>query len=73
LKLNLVHGNYYKKMSSRKNSNIYDVQLLVYTRVSKPFVKGPHKPDFLRNVIVSGYVAFYQINKFFVNVILLHY
>jgi len=60
-------------MSSRKNSNIYDVQLLVYTRVSKPFVKGPHKPDFLRNVIVSGYVAFYQINKFFVNVILLHY
>jgi len=26
------------------------------------------RPDILRNVIVSGYVAFYQINKFFVNI-----
>jgi len=34
------------------------------------FVWGPHKlsqgPDILRNVIVSGYVTFYQINNFFV-------
>ena len=25
-------------------------------------------PDFLRNVIASGNVAFYEINKFFVNI-----
>jgi len=25
-------------------------------------------PDILRNVIVSGYVTFYQISKFFVNI-----
>jgi len=26
-------------------------------------------PDISRNVIVSAYVAFYQINKFFVNIL----
>jgi len=40
------------------------------------FVRGQHKllgytkvrgPDILRNGIVSGYVTFYQIKKFFVN------
>jgi len=30
-------------------------------------------PDILRNVIVSGYVTFYQISKFFVNILFLHY
>jgi len=30
-------------------------------------------PDFLRNVIVSGYVAFYLTNKFFVNTLIFHY
>jgi len=30
-------------------------------------------PDFLRNVIVSGKVAFHQINKFFVNVLFYHH
>jgi len=29
-------------------------------------------PDILRNVIVSGYVAFYQINKCFVNKLFFH-
>jgi len=33
-------------------------------------VRGPH---ILRNVIVSGYVAFYQTNKFFVNTLNFHY
>jgi len=30
-------------------------------------------PDILRNVIVSGYVAFYQICKFFVNMLFFKY
>ena len=30
-------------------------------------------PDTLLNVIVSGYVAFYQINKSFVNIFFIHY
>ena len=30
-------------------------------------------PDILRNVIVSGYVAFYQINKLSVNILFFHY
>jgi len=30
-------------------------------------------PDFLRNVIVWGKVAVYQINKFFVNVLTFHH
>jgi len=31
------------------------------------------RPDFLRNVIVSGNVAFHQINKLFVNVLFFHH
>jgi len=30
-------------------------------------------PDVLRNVIFSGYVTFYQINTFFVNLLFFHY
>ena len=30
-------------------------------------------PDFLRNVIVAGNVAFHQINKLFVNVLFCHH
>jgi len=30
-------------------------------------------PDTLGNVIVSGYVIFYQIIKFFVNILFFHY
>jgi len=29
--------------------------------------------DILRNVIVSGYITFYQINKCFVNILFFHY
>jgi len=36
-------------------------KLLVYHTT----VRGPH---IVRSVIVSGYVTFYQINKFFVNI-----
>jgi len=28
--------------------------------------------DILRNVLVSGYSTFYQINKFFVNILIFH-
>jgi len=31
------------------------------------------RPDISRNVSVPGYVTFYQINKFFVNVLFFHY
>jgi len=31
------------------------------------------EPDFLRNVIASGKVAFHQINKCFVNVLIFHH
>jgi len=31
------------------------------------------EPDFLRNVIVSGKVAFHQINKCFVNILFFHH
>jgi len=44
------------------------------------FVRGPHKPrhkgqepDILRNVIVSGYVTFYQIKNLFVHILFSHY
>jgi len=30
-------------------------------------------PDILRNMIVSEYVAFYQINKLFVNMLFFHF
>jgi len=43
------------------------------------FVRGLHKlyttvrgPDILRNMIVSGYVTFCQINKLFVNILFFH-
>jgi len=32
-----------------------------------------HGPDILRNVTVSGYVMFYQIKKFFVNILFFRY
>jgi len=45
-----------------------------------PLVRGLHNyytnvlgADILRNVIVSEYDAFYQINKFFANILFFHY
>jgi len=31
------------------------------------------EPDILRNVFFSGYVIFYQMNPFFVNILFFHY
>jgi len=49
--------------------------LMLQTRVSKLLSMGNKScyttvrgPDIMRNQIASGYVTFYQINKFFVNV-----
>jgi len=30
-------------------------------------------PDILRNLIISGYLTFHQINTFFVNILFFHY
>jgi len=48
---------------------------------SQRFCQRPNKqcgrtipgPDNLRNVIVTGYVTFYQINKFFVKILFFNY
>jgi len=49
--------------------------MMIYSRGLQTFLPESHisyfitvrGPDILRNVIVSGYVAFYLTNKFFVN------
>ena len=56
-KLNTLHQRLHKFLS--------ESHISYYTTV-----RGP---DFLLNVIVLEYVTFYQINKFFVNILLVHY
>jgi len=58
-----------------------DAHTFVYSRGLQTFLSEDHiryymivrGSDFLRNVIVSGKVAFHQINKFFVNVLFYHH
>jgi len=60
-------------MSTRK--------MILHVRALQTFLSGGHisyfttvrGPDVLRNVIVSGYVTIYQINKFFVNKLFFHF
>jgi len=44
---------------------LYDDHISCYTKVQRP--------DILRNVIVLVYIAFYEANKFFVNILFFHY
>jgi len=66
------------------NATLVDVCVTVYPihigqgssnfwRETISYCTTVRRPDFLCNVIFSGYVTFYQINTFFVNVLFLHY
>jgi len=51
---------------------------MVYPRGLQTFLSESHYttvrgPDILRNRIVSGYITFYEINKFFANTLFFHY
>jgi len=46
---------------------LYDLSQGLQTSLSQSHYTTVRGPDILRNRIVSGYVTFYEINKFFVN------
>jgi len=54
-------------------SNSYRPGLFKFLGETISYCTTVPRPDILRNVIFSGYITFYQINTFFVNVLFLHY
>jgi len=59
--------------NSNKNLLQINAMLVVQTFLSESHYTTVRGPDILRNRIVSGYVAFYEIHKFFVNTLRFHY
>ena len=81
MKSNIVSIEFYVWLFLTRLPANRDCLLKLYIRGLQTFLSDGHisyytiarRPGILRNVIVSGYVTFCQIKKFFVNILFFHY